>query len=210
MPIAEFIRSLRETEPDATFREGGFASGTADRSEFSARIFHEATLVTDAISREEVSPALTLEVGCGYGRLSPWIARESSIYVGIDPDREALRKARTQYPNLDYRAGRAQEIPIGDTVFDLTVTWTVLQHIPPEEIESAINEVERVTADDGHILICEETEGETLPTTWPRPVRDYETMFDNYSLVTQTERAIEPTYPEHCGRLMLFKGENAE
>jgi ubiquinone/menaquinone biosynthesis C-methylase UbiE len=155
----------------------------------------------------------SLEVGCGFGRLSPHFARRSTRHVAIDINDEALALARSTYPEIDFRHASATDLPFADAEFDLVSTWTVLQHIRPPIIERVVKEIARVLASKGTLLICEETRLANEPLsgnahTWHRTVDSYRALFPSLTLVS--DRSIEEidripgmTSP---GRVMLFRG----
>lgn len=207
-PVLEAARQYSSSWEDRgeyiTFRHGGFAGGTSDRPEFSARNYYEITQLRSLLEEYDVSATRSAEVGCGYGRLSPWIADFSTQHYGIDPNETQIEKARTLYPDCRWVESTAQDLPFDDGHFDLVVTWTVLQHIPPESIRKAIRQIERVSADRGRVILCEETEGEAGVNTWPRSTAEYSDLFASFSLVETRDRDLEPTFPDHGGEIMVF------
>jgi ubiquinone/menaquinone biosynthesis C-methylase UbiE len=154
----------------------------------------------------------SLEIGCGYGRLSLAFAEHSMHHVAVDINNDALTLARSTYPNIDFRQASAAELPFADGYFDLVSTWTVLQHVRPEFIQRAAQEVARVTSPLGTLLMCEETRlaGQPPPRkthTWHRTVDSYCALFSSFTLVSdafvdQLDRIPGMTSP---GRVMLFR-----
>lgn len=72
-----------------------------------------------------------LEVGCGEGRLTWRYASASSLTLGLDPDRNALRVARMDCPsNLAKRVhfinAHAEHIPFRKETFDIAIlAWSL-------------------------------------------------------------------------------------
>ncbi len=72
-----------------------------------------------------------LEVGCGEGRLTWKYASASSLTVGLDPDRDALRVARADSPNdlrplTHFICANARNIPLPRETFDIAVlAWSL-------------------------------------------------------------------------------------
>lgn len=110
--------------------------------EFSARLYIETKLLNEAIGR--FRSRRSLEIGCGYGRLTPWIAEHSDEHFPVEPESDLLNDARRLYPNFHFFQAKAQELPFSDCYFDLCVCWTVLIHIPPMELSKAVGEIKRV------------------------------------------------------------------
>lgn len=208
-PILEEARQYSSSWEDhgdyITFREGGFAGGANDRPEFSARNYYEITQIRSLLEEHDVSATRSAEVGCGYGRLSPWIADFSTQHYGIDPNETQIEKARELYPDCEWVESTAQDLPFDDGYFDLIITWTVLQHIPPELLREAVRQIERVSADQGYVILCEETEGEAGVNTWPRSPAEYSDLFASFSLERTEDRLLEPTFPDQGGEIMVFR-----
>lgn len=74
----------------------------------------------------EVSGLDTLELGCGTGYVSAWLARLGARPVGIDPTWAQLRSARTFQEEFDLQfpliSAAAEAIPLADASFDLIVS----------------------------------------------------------------------------------------
>jgi SAM-dependent methyltransferase len=188
-----------------TFEIGGFAGGTEDRPEFAARNYYEISTLRQVMMENNISVERAAEIGSGYGRLAPWISDFSSEYVGIEPNERAIERAKDLYPDLAWRNSRLQDLDCEGQDFDLTVTWTVLQHIPPEDIEQVVRKIRSMTAQQGQILICEETQGGEGSHTWPRSPERYDELFGSWNRKVTKERVLEPTYSEHGGKIMLYE-----
>ena len=159
----------------ATFREDGFVAASSPsmllaRHNFEVRRVHRELW--------DVHVARSLEVGCGFGRLSMAIAEHSQEHTAVDINDVALQTARETYPSIDFRHGGADALPFPDEAFGLVVTWTVLQHIRPERIDAACAELRRVLASRGTVMLCEETRNpdDSGGHTWHRRVDDYERL----------------------------------
>lgn len=158
-----------------TFREHGFVSAPSP-SMLLARHNYEVSRIHRELSGHRHHRSL--EIGCGFGRLSMAIAEHSDSHVGIDINPSALTAARRTYPHLEFQESGAMGLPFPDGWFDLIVSWTVLQHIRPERIREATDEIRRVLAPGGLVLLCEETRcpEETGGHTWHRTVDDYRNL----------------------------------
>ncbi|WP_436345751.1 class I SAM-dependent methyltransferase [Natronorubrum sp. FCH18a] len=195
------------------FEPGGFAASARTRAEFASNLFHEVTgLWTICDDHLEETPTRSLEVGCGYGRLTPWIAMRSERHVAVEPDRRALERAVVQYGRTDgdptggtvtagdvnvaFARGRAESLPVPDDAFDLVVTWTVLQHVPPERIGEAVSELRRVLAPGGLVVCCERVRPPADDHIWPRSLETYAELFEPLECVDDRRRSVEPTWSD--------------
>lgn len=151
-----FVPSLRPWQTIGnyiTFQGHGFVA--ADSPELLlARHNYEAAEIRRLLNG---SYSRSLEIGCGFGRLSPHIAARSASHRAVDVNPTALKTARRHYPQFDYEEASATDLPFEDGTFDLIVTWTVLQHIRPNLIDQAMREIRRVALPSATILLCEES-----------------------------------------------------
>lgn len=189
-----------------TFEWDGFASAPTIPLMF-ARQHYEVALIRRMLSEREIGRCL--EVGCGFGRLSPTLADLARSHVGLDINEEALVQARTAYPELTFTAGSVTDIPFPDGSVDLLVSWTVIQHVPPVLIEQAMAEIKRVLAPGGRVLLCEETRtpGHKTKHSWHRERQFYVERLAPlhlrlHTIVEEIERLPGMLTP---GEVMLFE-----
>lgn len=149
----------------------------------------------------------SLEVGCGFGRLTPWIRRYSDEHHGIDADRSLVRLAERHHPNGTFHNARAQNLPFRDDEFELTVTWAVLMHIPSADIDHTAAEIRRVTDADGAIIVSEQVHNPTVEVPFVRPVEAYRRLFEPRQLVSVHHRSMEEPYwdDDHQHGLLRFE-----
>ncbi|PZS24684.1 MAG: hypothetical protein DLM58_24100 [Pseudonocardiales bacterium] len=158
-----------------TFRVDGFVAASSPPMLLARHNFEVARIRREL---HEVHAARSLEIGCGFGRLSPTLVEHSDEHTAIDINAEAIATARQTYPGINFQVGSADALALQDQSVGLIVTWTVLQHIRPERIERACAEILRVLAPKGVLLVCEETclPDESIGHTWHRRVSEYEEL----------------------------------
>lgn len=203
---------VRGPDGSVTFRGGGFVAAPTPEM-LLAR--HNFELLQIQHLLEGRSFERSLEVGCGFGRLSPHYAKYSASHVAVDINDEALSVASISYPGIDFRHASAMDLPFSDQEFDLVSTWTVLQHIPPRSIERAAHELDRVLSPRGTLLICEETrlanDSSNVDAwhahTWHRSVASYRALFSSLMLVSDSYIDELDHIPSMAspGRVMLFQ-----
>jgi len=73
-------------------------------------------------------------VGCGGGLIAEPLARLGARVTGLDPVPEAIEAARRhaagQGLDIDYRAGRVEELGAEAAAFDAVVCLEVIEHVP--------------------------------------------------------------------------------
>lgn len=155
----------------------------------------------------------SLEIGCGFGRLSLVFAEFSNEHIAVDINPDALAMARTAYPDLTFRQAAPGHLEFPDDHFGLVCTWTVAQHVPPDRIEQMCAEIKRVLAPGGMLLICEETRnpGVYANFSWHRSLDEYAELFAPMSLercgyISEIDRIPGMESP---GEVMVFADRNA-
>ena len=176
---------------------------------FSTRLFHDVLLLEKILG--ELNVDKSLEIGCGYGRLTPWIAKHSKDHYAIEPTKELYEWVKLLYPKFKIEYTSCDELPFPESYFDLIISWTVLQHIPPGRFKKSIQEIKRVLKDDGVLVITEYTDKNSASTTtWGHTIEEYSDLFHPKKLVEHFERKVENfthfhvVKPYHMGEVMKF------
>lgn len=174
--------------------------------EFSNRLYREVNLLKEALGTYQAKRSL--EIGCGYGRLTPWIADHSNEHYAIEPERNLLDDARRLYPNIKFYHGLVQKMPFPNNYFDLCVSWTVLMHIPPKELNKAIDEIKRVSAQEAIIILAEGVGDKSRSFGyWERTLEEWKDLFSPWKLSWRIERR---TLKGYDGLVMRFSRINNE
>ena len=104
----------------------------------------------------ELSGRDVIEIGCGTGRNTEWLAERAGSVVAIDFSEGMLRqaKARVRSPHVrfvqhDIRAGWPQ----ATATADLVIAMLVLEHI--EQVQPIFAEAARVLREGGELFVCE-------------------------------------------------------
>jgi ubiquinone/menaquinone biosynthesis C-methylase UbiE len=99
-----------------------------------------------------------LDLGCGVGRLSRWLAGTDRLVIGVDISDAMLRAARSRpQPNVAFVLYSGTELPFADASFDRVVSVFVLQHvIGAIALAHLVAEVARVTRTGGRVAIIEQ------------------------------------------------------
>lgn len=70
---------------------------------------------------------VAIDLGCGYGRLTPLLIRKGWTAIGIDPSRESLEYAKQHFPGPEYRQGGLPNLPIAPESASLVLIQNVLR-----------------------------------------------------------------------------------
>ena len=103
----------------------------------------------------ELVPApgrLTLDIGCGEGRLSRDLAALRHKVVGIDPSPKLIAAARELSPELEFVEADAADLPFGDETVDLAVAFMSLMDV--DDMQGAVRETARVLEPGGRFAVA--------------------------------------------------------
>ncbi len=164
-----------------------------------ARHNYESAYIRRLLYGKEIRRSL--EIGCGYGRLSPVFAEFSAEHTAIDINTDALVMARRTYPRYGFLEASATDLPFPHSQFDLVATWTVLQHVPPDRIGVACAELCRVLAPGGILLICEATRFANQPL--PRGAHTRDRHVEHYK---ELLAPLQPMYSSDIAEISRLPG----
>lgn len=120
----------------------------ADVQEGLARPLYEAVL-----ERTGVGPETTLlDVGCGAGMFLAMVAATGAEVSGLDAAPGLLAVARERVPQADLMPGELEDLPFGDTVFDVVTALNSVQFA--NEPANAIRELARVARDGAPVVVA--------------------------------------------------------
>ena len=104
-------------------------------------------------------PSVVLEIGCGTGRMTMRLAKAmpAASITGLDPDPEALARARARdsTSQVDWRRGSAVELPLPEHSVDRVVASLVLHHLTDMEKQQALTEARRVLRPNGRLHVAD-------------------------------------------------------
>ncbi len=147
-----------------------------DEDNYQIEIMHRAV---------EFNNRDVLEIGCGEGKASMFLAQTTRSYTAIDPDEDriamALARVEGKEPaSVTFQTGSGQDIGFSDNNFDLVLFTLSLHH---QESGPALEEAFRVLRPEGLVLVVE-----------PRPDSDFQQFFhlfdDETTALNKAVRAI--------------------
>lgn len=95
---------------------------------------------------------LTVDVGCGEGRLPRDLKRLGHRVIGVDSSSSLIAAARSSDPGGDYRCASATKLPLGNATCDLAIAFMTLQDV--DELATAVSEMGRVLVAAGAACIA--------------------------------------------------------
>jgi ubiquinone/menaquinone biosynthesis C-methylase UbiE len=94
-----------------------------------------------------------LEVGCGDGRVTAFLAEKAENLIAIDPEEGCIVEARENIKGVDFRVGSGEALEFEGDSFDLVIFTMSLHH--HRNCERALREAYRVLDKGGQLLILE-------------------------------------------------------
>jgi SAM-dependent methyltransferase len=114
-------------------------------------------------------PGPVLDVGCGTGALTAWLAGRvgAAALSAIDPDERLAAVCRERVPGADVRVAPAEAIPFRDRTFQASLAQLVLSFV--QDAGRAAGEMARVARAGGVVAACTfEADGLALVATFWR------------------------------------------
>lgn len=104
--------------------------------------------ITEALA--DITPPVeefenVLELGCGIGHNLALLQQKFPLkkFTGLDIQTNALQIGASNYPNIQFVEGIADDFLKGELFFDFIFTRAFLIHIVPQDISSLISEISR-------------------------------------------------------------------
>jgi SAM-dependent methyltransferase len=95
---------------------------------------------------------LTVDVGCGEGRLTRDLKALGHTIIGIDRSPTMVAHAREADPELDVREADASALPLEDGAADLVVSFMSLMNT--DDLDGAVREAARVLGPGGRYCVA--------------------------------------------------------
>ena len=94
-----------------------------------------------------------LNVGCGSGKLEEMNRMKMPRWYGIDISSKSIKKAQERFPGGKFSMGNILAIHYPECHFDYVVALEVLEHIPPKDTFTALEQLYRVLKPQGCLII---------------------------------------------------------
>jgi SAM-dependent methyltransferase len=143
--------------------------------------------VRRALGGVELEGARALDVGCGFGRWTRWLAQRGASAVGVDPTEGMLEAARrASDASVEYRRMSATALDFPDSSFDVVTCITVIQHLEPAEQEAAVAEIARVLRPGGRAVALDLIDlGDRGKIVYPRSAPEWIRLYAAHGLAVE-------------------------
>lgn len=96
-----------------------------------------------------------LDVGCGTGIYTAWLAARGLDVTGLDRDPSMLALARAKVPDARFLEGDVTALPFANAAFDLVLAVTLFCFLNAEQRQAAACELLRVVRPGGRVVVGE-------------------------------------------------------
>lgn len=115
---------------------------------------HEHQDDLDLIRRHLTTrPGAVLDLGCGPGHLSRFLASNGATVRGFDLVPEFINHARKAHLGIEFDLGSITKLPLPDASASGVLCWYSLIHFSRETIGSALLEIRRVLEPGGSMVV---------------------------------------------------------
>jgi SAM-dependent methyltransferase len=101
------------------------------------------------------------DIGCGPGRITPYLAGLGLDVFGIDLSPSMIEVARREHPGLRFEVGTMTALNLETASLAGALGWFSLIHLPPELVPVALAEFRRVIRPGGYLVLAFQ-EGEQI------------------------------------------------
>lgn len=118
--------------------------------------------VKDLLKKIPVSKnCLMLDIGCGRGDISLFLARKTKKVIGIDYSKDAIRlanKARRNSPKIIqertvFKQMDAEFMDFADNKFDIIISIDVFEHLTRSQLEKVMKNIKRILKPEGVLFV---------------------------------------------------------
>jgi len=105
--------------------------------------------IQEKLAQTFENPCSVLDIGCGGGFLTNYLAKKEHRVVGVDLSEQSLAIAKKfdETNSVDYRRASAYQLPFADASFDAVCAMDLLEHV--ENPSQVIREASRVLRKGG-------------------------------------------------------------
>ncbi len=97
---------------------------------------------------------IVLDIGCSDGLMASYLLLQNpKEYIGIDPNAQAIKKARKNLPNAKFFEGFASNLPVDKSTVDIVLAFDVIEHVPKGTERAMLKDIYNVLKRDGVLLL---------------------------------------------------------
>ena len=170
-PVADAAAPGAAAVPDVDDRDGVLAAGPEARdakvraSYAAVATTYAEELVTELhglpferwlLDRVAAEPGPVVEVGCGPGHVTAYLADAGADATGLDLTPEMVEEARRVFPDVSYEVGDLRRLmrPTSADGWGAVLAWYSLIHLAPSELPAALDALVRPIRPGGLLVLA--------------------------------------------------------
>ncbi len=126
-----------------------------------------------------------VDIGCGTGNYTSEFAKKGYQFIGIDPSREMLEKAKKQHSSISWKIGAAEKIELASESVDGIIASLTLHHW--QDLKKGFSELNRILKPKGNIVLFTATpdqmKGYWLNHYFPKMLSDSMIQMPAYDII---------------------------
>jgi SAM-dependent methyltransferase len=107
-----------------------------------------------ALIEQHLAGTSFVDLGCGPGHVTAWLAAHGVAAVGIDMSPGMVAVAQREHPEVEFRQGDLLSLPASDGEFGSAVAFYSIIHLGADELVPAFSELRRVLVAGGRLLVA--------------------------------------------------------
>lgn len=131
--------------------DSGYTAWAPDYDGPNPAIEAEEPAVRSMLS--DLPTGTAVDAGCGTGRHAGFLAERGFDTIGVDATEGMLAVARSKFPDVDFRIGRLEELPVDDGSVDVVTSALAVCHAP--DLEAVFAEFARVVRPGGTVIVSD-------------------------------------------------------
>lgn len=112
----------------------------------------------DFLDEYQIEPCHVIDLGCGLGTDSIFLAKRGFSVTGVDISQTAVAKAHRRASEVgvpvDFWVSSALRLPFPDSSFELALDWRTSHCLTPQEWKQYALEISRILTKDGGLLLA--------------------------------------------------------
>lgn len=146
---------MKIKEGDLVKIEGGYQHHAIEKGFIVQRIWHELKIdLIDRVMPPDLNDVI-LDIGCGSGNITNYLAAKSKQVTGVDANEEAILYAKQTFvkSGLSFKHALIDQIDFRDETFTKIYILELIEHIYAEQIKDFFSECYRLLKQGGEILL---------------------------------------------------------
>ncbi|MDT0559212.1 class I SAM-dependent methyltransferase [Ichthyenterobacterium sp. W332] len=130
---------------------------------------------------------LYLDIGCGTGNYTNALYTKGVSFIGVDPSSKMLNEAKIKHPNIYFRIGTSEVIPLDSNSIDGCIATLTLHHW--NSLKLGFSELFRVLKPNSNLVVFTSTpqqmEGYWLNHYFPKMLKDSMKQMPTFEIVRE-------------------------